>query len=126
MRTLTFLLCIVAVGTLTTSCQSADQAATAPTMTPVKGYELYSWQDGGTWYFSLMTGTNREKTLDEIKAPSETLRGIDELREALEQIAAGQYITWLSRETLAWPPDDLVSQVEQICGDQDLELAIVR
>ena len=70
----------------------------------MKGYELYSWQDGGQWKFSLLVGTNREKTL--------------------EEIPAGQYITWSSRETLSFPPDDIVQQVEQTCKDEGLILSV--
>jgi hypothetical protein len=88
----------------------------------MKGYELYSWKDGNQWNFSLLVGTNREKTLDEIKAADTTLRGVDALTSALEQMPAGQYITWSSRETLSFPPDDIIAQVERICTDRGLIL----
>jgi hypothetical protein len=39
----------------------------------MKGYELYSWQQDGQWVFSLLVGTNREKTLDEIQSPQARL-----------------------------------------------------
>ena len=32
----------------------------------LKGYELYSWQAGGEWLFTLTTGTNRIKSFEEI------------------------------------------------------------
>ena len=32
----------------------------------MKGYELYSWSEDGKWRFTLITGTNRNKTLEEI------------------------------------------------------------
>ena len=31
----------------------------------MKEYELYSWAEDGFWYFTLITGTNRNKTLEE-------------------------------------------------------------
>jgi hypothetical protein len=31
-----------------------------------KGYELYSWEEEGQWHFTLITGTNRIKTIEEI------------------------------------------------------------
>jgi len=31
-----------------------------------KGYELYSWEEKGQWHFTLITGTNRTKTIEEI------------------------------------------------------------
>jgi hypothetical protein len=88
----------------------------------MKGYELYSWQEGNQWYFSVLVGTNREKTLDEIKAAGTALRGVEALASALEQMPAGQYITWSAKETLAFPPDDIIEQVEKVCTDQGLIL----
>jgi len=32
----------------------------------MKGYELYSWLEDGQWHFTLITGTNRNKTVEEI------------------------------------------------------------
>jgi hypothetical protein len=39
----------------------------------MKGYELYSWSQDGEWHFTLITGTNRNKTLEEIISPSNTV-----------------------------------------------------
>ena len=90
----------------------------------MKGYELYSWQDGGQWKFSVLVGTNREKTLDEIKTADVVLSGVDALKSTLEKMPAGQYITWSSRETLSFPPEDIRSQIEQACKDKGLILNI--
>lgn len=35
--------------------------------TSFKGFELYSWQEDEKWHFSLLEGTNRMKTCEEIK-----------------------------------------------------------
>jgi hypothetical protein len=67
-------------------------------------------------------GTNREKTLDEIKAEETVLHGVEALTAALEQIPAGQYITWSSRETLSFPPAEVVGQIEETCTEQGLIL----
>ena len=32
----------------------------------MKGYELYSWEEDAQWHFTLITGTNRTKTMEEI------------------------------------------------------------
>jgi len=92
----------------------------------MKGYELYSWQDGDQWYFSVLIGTNRDKTLDEIRSPGSTLKGVDALRGALETIPTRQYVTWSSRSTLSFPSDDVIGQVKQICKDRGLLLSIVK
>jgi hypothetical protein len=55
------------------SLKQAGKLTTMPSATTVnklphsmKGYELYSWSEGSQWYFTLVTGTNRNKTLEEI------------------------------------------------------------
>jgi len=92
----------------------------------MKGYELYSWKEDGQWYFSVLIGTNREKTLQEIQAPESRLKGLEELQPLLESIPVGQYMTWLSRESLAFPPEETLKHVQEICQKQGLELRIIK
>jgi hypothetical protein len=92
----------------------------------MKGYELYSWQQDGQWYFSVLIGTNREKNLEEIQASDVTLQGIDELQGVLESIPAGQYVTWLLPDGLAFPPDETIQEVEDACKAQGLNFSIAR
>jgi hypothetical protein len=92
----------------------------------MKGYELYSWKEDGQWYFSVLIGTNREKTLQEIQAPEARLKGLEELQPLLESIPAGQYMTWLSRQSLAFPPEETLKHVQEICQRQGLELGIIK
>jgi hypothetical protein len=92
----------------------------------MKGYELYSWQEGNQWRFSLLVGTNRLKTVDEIKAADTFLPDVDTLIARLKKVPAGQYVTWTSGETLAFPPDTILRQVEKVCTDQGLTLSIVK
>jgi len=100
--------------------------AATPMAESMKGYELYSWQDGSQWKFSVLVGTNREKTLDEIKSPDTVLLGVEALKSVLEKVPSGQYITWSSRETPSFPPDDIIKQVEQVCKDKGLLLNIAK
>ena len=109
---------------LLSACGATSETAATPFPESMKGYELYSWQDGSQWRFSILVGTNREKTLDEIKSADVAISGIDELKSTLEQIPAGQYITWSTRETLSFPPEDVLKQVEQTCNDKGLILNI--
>ena len=122
MRAVKILVCSILAGALLAGCAAAFQATATPFGESMKGYELYSWQEGNQWYFSVLVGTNREKTLDEIKAAGTALRGVEALTSALEQMPAGQYITWSAKETLSFPPDDIVEQVEKVCTDQGLIL----
>jgi hypothetical protein len=88
----------------------------------MKGFELYSWQVDGEWVFAVLVGTNREKTLDEIQSPQARLNGVGELAKLLTALPAGEYVSWLTRDSLALPPKDIITQVEQICAEQGLEL----
>ncbi len=124
MKIIQVLLFAFLLGSALSGCGSAPQPTATPFAKSMKGYELYSWQEGGQWKFSILVGTNREKTVDEIKSADVVLSGVDALTATLEKIPAGQYITWSSRETLSFPPDEIRSQIEQVCKDQGLILNI--
>jgi len=126
MKTIQSLLFAIQLGLLLTGCETAVQPTAPQIAESIKGYELYSWQDGSQWKFSLLVGTNREKTLDEIKSTDTLLPGVDALKSALEKVSPGQYVTWSVKDTLSFPPDDIIKQVEQICKDKRLILNIAR
>lgn len=126
MKTVQSLLFTILLGLLLSGCGSAVQPTATQLSESMKGYELYSWQDGGQWRFSLLVGTNREKTLDEIKSTDTVLLGVDALKSALEKVPPGQYITWSSKETLSFPPDDIIKQVEKVSEDKGLILNIAK
>jgi hypothetical protein len=124
MKTIRTLLFAILLGSWLSGCGGAAHSTATPFPESMKGYELYSWQDGGQWKFSLMIGTNREKTLEEIKSADVILSGVNELTSTLKNIPSGQYITWSSRETLDFPPDEIRNQVKQVCQDKGLILNI--
>ncbi len=100
-----------------------------PPKTSMKGWELYSWQENGRWYFSLLEGTNRAKTVAEIRATDARLEGIDGLRPALQSVAAGQSVTWWTPSwaegAVSFPPAEMVAQVRSLCDKQELQLQVV-
>lgn len=122
MKAVKYLVLAFLVVPLLSGCGAASESPPTPFPESMKGYELYSWQEGNQWNFSLLVGTNREKTLDEIKAADTALHGVDALTSALEQMPTGQFITWSSRERLSFPPDEVVEQVKQSCEDKGLIL----
>ena len=121
-----------APNTIETVSETGTQSATFNPLVPksgaeaLKGYELYSWQEEGQWHYSVLIGTNREKTLAEIQAPEARLKGVEELQSLLESVPAGQFVTWLLRASLVFPPEEMVTQVQEICKRQGLELGIVK
>jgi hypothetical protein len=62
----------------------------------MKGYELYSWKVKGTWYYSLLEGTNRSKTYEEIMLKKNLRIGDTALKSELKKIPKGQEIFWMS------------------------------
>lgn len=126
MKTLRFVLCAILFALFAVTCQPKNPLVPESGVESMKGYELYSWEKGDGWYFSILIGTNREKALEEIQSPDATLKGMEELEAALESIHAGQYLTWSAREPLAFPPEELTRQVEEICKKQGLELSIAQ
>jgi hypothetical protein len=126
MKTIQRFLFAILLGSVLSGCGSAIEQTAAPLPESMKGYELYSWQDGNQWRFSLLVGTNREKSLDEIKSTDTALPGMEALRATLNRVPPGQYITWSSRETLSFPPDDMLKQVEATCKNRGLILNIAK
>ena len=124
MKVIRSLLFAILLGFLLPGCGIAAQPAATQLAESMKGYELYSWQAGSQWNFSLLVGTNREKTLNEIKSADGILVGMDALKSTLENIPAREYVTWSLKENLSFPPEDIIRQVEQICKDKGLILNI--
>jgi hypothetical protein len=116
---------VAAVTVFAGGCSGSPE----PPKTSMKGWELYSWQEEGHWYFSLLGGTNRTKTIAEVHAADTKFEGIDGLRPALQGIATGQLVTWWTPSwtegTVSFPPTEMVEQVRRICEEQGLELQVV-
>ena len=62
----------------------------------MKGYELYSWKLKGHWYYSLLPGTNRLKTYEEITAPGIVKRDAAGLKAELQKLPRGEEVFWMS------------------------------
>lgn len=87
-----------------------------------KGMELYSWRpEGKEWHFSVLEGTNRNKTMEEITAPEETIVGLAALKKRLARLAIGESVFWqnLSEEAV---PEDMEQDLRSFC--QDLRIAL--
>ncbi len=84
-------------------------AATATDKLPhsMKGYELYSWPKDSQWHFTLITGTNRNKTLEEIISNANIISedgwvhihvvGVDAIKTVLSRLPQNEFILWLDR-----------------------------
>jgi hypothetical protein len=119
--------------------------STSPLPPSLKGYELYSWRDGDNWYFTLITGTNRTKTLAEITSQDSiieeggwvkiTVIGLQELLVVLDRLPHSEQIFWLNGKRLdhpeeisifAFPPGEVVEQVRKHSEQRGIKLEIVQ
>ena len=72
----------------------------------MKGYELYSWLQNDQWNYTLITGTNRDKTTEEIVTAGYTVNtdgwvnihvaGLNSIEQVISLLPAGEFVTWLS------------------------------
>lgn len=119
--------------------------STSPLPSSVKGYELYSWAEGDDWYFTLITGTNRTKTLAEVASQSRiiddngwvkiTILGLQELEVILDRLPRSEQILLvdgarldISQESsiITFPPEDMVEQVRQYSHQRGIKLMIIQ
>jgi hypothetical protein len=72
----------------------------------MKGYELYSWLENSQWHFTLITGTDRNKTLDEIISNEDFISeagwvqihvvGVDAIKTVFSKLPQNEFIFWLA------------------------------
>ena len=110
----------------------------------MKGYELYSWQTKDQWSFTLITGTNRSKTLEEIISDENimtgegwvkiTVQGVDGIKTVLSQLPSQENIFWngapgsspsqLEEISITLPPQEMIDEVQEYCQRLGLELHV--
>ncbi|MGA1871802.1 MAG: hypothetical protein ACMUJM_25020 [bacterium] len=97
----------------------------------MKGYELYSWPIGDEWYFSLLPGTNRLKSSEEILSIGSD---IDSIKSKLGQLPEGEYIFWIDESWLKQvqgatgnfilPDKAIIDEIKYLCEELKLELNV--
>lgn len=110
----------------------------------MKGYELYSWQEKDQWHFTLITGTNRIKTLEEITSGGDNVTqgewakmhvlGVDELKTVLGRLPKNEEILWMNDlwsgqagkdgDKIILPPGQIIDVVKERCGQCGLDLHV--
>lgn len=107
-----------------------------------KGYELYSWLEDEEWNFTLITGTNRTKTIDEITSNgsgiTETgwvqihVEGVQAIKDTLARLPEGEFVSWCDElhigQTigidLKLPPDQIVKIITQEAEECKLNISV--
>ena len=109
----------------------------------MKGYELYSWQAEGKWNFTLITGTNRLKSVNEITTGTDTVkdgwiklrvRSVEALKAQLRRLPQDASIGWLGKQMLGrfgveagpleLPPQAIIDTVADYCNELGLNLQV--
>lgn len=103
----------------------------------LKGWELYSWYQQSEWHYSIIIGTNRLKSCDEVLNNRISVTSLSQLQQLLAKMPANEEIMWLGEDWIrqTWPescaplslPDDsTVDNVRQFCRVYNLRLTVVR
>ena len=123
-------------GAAKTDCSGAYGEAEPPTETTVpanplphslKGYVLQSYCQDGQWYFTLTVGRNavypceRSEPVTTDNVPSYTLKGREALKETLDQLQPGEYVTWCSSEL---SDADVINDLLAFSQRSGLELSV--
>jgi hypothetical protein len=110
----------------------------------MKGYELYSWSEDSQWHFTLITGTNRNKTLEEIISNEDIISeagwvqvrvvGVDAIKAVLSKLHQGEEIVWLARPrseqtppvniNFMLPPEPTINSIKEHAEQCGLDLLI--
>jgi hypothetical protein len=109
----------------------------------MKGYELYSWLQDDQWNYTLITGTNRNKTTEEIITAGYTVNtdgwvnihvaGLNSIEQVISLLPAGEFVIWLSGPrsddpqyavNFALPPADDVAALKTYADQHSLDLNV--
>jgi hypothetical protein len=110
----------------------------------LKGYELYSWEEDNQWHFTLITGTNRTKTMEEITSKEDFISetgwvkiqvvGADAIKDVLSRLPQSESVSWCDElhigqitETnidLQLPPEQIVDAIKEHAERCDLDFAV--
>lgn len=93
----------------------------------MKGYELYSWSADNQWYFTLITGTNRNKTPQEIVSEDDFISetgwvnihvvGVDAIKIVLSKVPEGEFVCWCDGLRLTEPDSNIKLPTEEIINN---------
>ncbi|KAF0109916.1 MAG: hypothetical protein FD147_1971 [Chloroflexi bacterium] len=101
-----------------------------------------SWKSGETWNFTLITGTNREKTFEELMKPGSqitkedfvkiTVTGIEQIKKVIDLMPADEQILWGGMDLtgqvpegtvyFTFPPQKLIDELVEYCKNRKITL----
>jgi hypothetical protein len=105
-----------------------DTITFAPSM---KGWELYSWASGNDWKYSILMGTNRAKTYDEVVTNKIAVIGKDSLKMLLDKFPAKEEIFCTGKGTGEWanlsfPSQTTIDEITNYATQKALTLQVMK
>lgn len=102
----------------------------------MKGWELYSWPNGNDWNYSVLPGTNRLKSYNEVIENKIVVLGIDSLKMLLDKLPAKEEIFWIGEgwlkriwgteyRDISLPDSIIIKDIKNYCSQKELILSIV-
>jgi hypothetical protein len=93
----------------------------------MKGWELYSWNQNNIWYFSILIGTNRNKTYTEVIESDFRVKGVDSLKLLLAKLPAKEEIFWMETvegRSMPLPNEQTINELKTFCQEKQLLLHV--
>ena len=137
MKTTLFISIFLVVGSI--ACQKrTDNLTTAKSSLldtvsfsqSMKGWELYSLRSGNNWLYSILMGTNRGKSYDEVALNNVKVIGTDSLKMLLAKLPANENILWRGtgwiptasgdHYNLTLPDISTVNEIKDFCAQKGL------
>lgn len=134
-------LIMIACDNPSVSTSTPSEIATTPLPHSFKGYELYSWPVNNQWCFTLITGTNRTKSLEEVISNENIVtsdgwvkisaRGVDSIKDTLKRLPQHEEIFWADKpwfqaDQITLPPQEIIDDIQEYCKQLGLELHVVK
>ena len=94
----------------------------------MKGWELYSWSSGNDWNYSILVGTNRAKSYNEVIVNKIAVVGKDSLKMLLAKFPAKEEIFWIGKGLneswgdLSFPDNNTIDEIKNYCIQKELVL----
>ena len=110
-----------------TGISLADAAREIQVIPIDKGIELYSWKDDDNkWVFVMMTGTNRNKSTDEVKKAKDQIKGVVALKQAFGKLAKNKYVSWSNRglKGFEYPPKAIRQEIVAAAEKAEIDLSV--
>jgi hypothetical protein len=120
-------LIVVVVGLLMEDRLKGDFSTSISRAVPAltKEHTLYSWTSANKWHFAIVTKGERVRSIEEIKKSEMAVRGLEGLRDKLDQLPRHQRIVWRFDEPgLNRPTKDMIVQVKRYCENNGLAVEI--